>query len=113
LAFSPVCMCTTEQTVAVRPQLEAVLECVEKYGLVENARITGAFLQAGLHELAVRPPHPTLGFLVYRPLEWGCSSLGVSRAAAADLFYPGATVTCRAISPRARLGALPWRPAHD
>lgn len=44
------------------PQLEAVLECIAKYGLVENARITGDFLLAGLHELAVRlfPASPHL-----------------------------------------------------
>ena len=35
--------------------LEAVLDCVEKDGLVENAAVTGDYLQRGLQTLAREP----------------------------------------------------------
>jgi 4-aminobutyrate aminotransferase/(S)-3-amino-2-methylpropionate transaminase len=37
-------------------QLEAVLQCVERYGLVANAASTGQRLQAGLADIAARRP---------------------------------------------------------
>ena len=47
---------TLTLTPTLPTQLEAVVECIEKYQLVENARITGEFLQAGLRELETKFP---------------------------------------------------------
>jgi 4-aminobutyrate aminotransferase-like enzyme len=48
---------------------KAVIEVIEAEGLLQNARDTGAYLEAGLRELATR--HETIGDVQGRGLFWG------------------------------------------
>jgi 4-aminobutyrate aminotransferase-like enzyme len=48
---------------------KAVIEVIESEGLLQNARDTGAYLEAGLRELAAR--HAAIGELQGRGLFWG------------------------------------------
>jgi len=46
-----------------------VIEVIEAEGLLQNAHDTGAYLEAGLRELATR--HPMIGDIQGRGLFWG------------------------------------------
>ncbi len=48
---------------------KAVIEVIESEGLLQNARETGAYLEAGLRELASR--HDAIGDIQGRGLFWG------------------------------------------
>ena len=48
---------------------KAVIEVIDSEGLLQNARETGAYLEAGLRELATR--HETIGDVQGRGLFWG------------------------------------------
>ena len=86
-------------------QLEAVLDCVKQYGLVDNARATGEVLLAGLRDLVARRPAQVasvrgIGTLVAFDVPAGGAArdalLGALRTAGVDIPSCGdATIRCR------------------